>query len=289
MPIERIVAGRDSDIGGLVVRRLLPHAQLRSVGPFVFFDHMGPASFEPGQGLDVRPHPHIGLATVTWLFEGAIQHRDSLGSDQVIRPGDVNWMTAGRGIVHSERSPAPERAAGHPLHGIQTWVALPLADEETEPGFEHWPASSLPQLRSGGVDIRIIAGEAFGMRAPVGVFGPTLYCALEFEPGARIALPPEHAERALYAVSGALSVDGQPLDEQRLALLAAGGEAVVEATGPAQAILLGGAPLDAPRFISWNFVSSRRERIEEAGRDWSEQRMGKVPGETEWIPLPGRT
>lgn len=286
MPILNSITGRETDLGGFGVRRLLPHASLRSVGPFVFLDHMGPAAFDPGKGMDVRPHPHIGLATVTWLFEGAILHRDSLGSRQVIRPGDVNWMTAGCGIVHSERTPAEERQAGHRLHGLQTWLALPLADEEVEPAFEHWPAGALPRWDEGGVELIVVAGEAFGRRAPVRVFGPTLYCALRFEPGGRLLIPPEHAERALYVVSGTLSVDGHPLPARTLGQLAPGADSVVEAQGPAQAMLLGGAPLDAPRFMSWNFVSSRRERIEQAGRDWTAQRLGIIPGENDWIPLP---
>jgi redox-sensitive bicupin YhaK (pirin superfamily) len=247
---------------------------------------MGPARFAPGRGLDVRPHPHIGLATVTWLFEGALLHRDSLGSRQVIRPGDVNWMTAGCGIVHSERTPAPEREAGHTLHGVQTWLALPARAEEVAPAFEHWPAASLPRWREGEVEVTVVAGDAFGRRAPAGVFSPTLYCALRFEAGAGLAIGTEHAERALYAVTGALSVDGDPLQAGSLGLLTPGREVRVEAREPSLAMLLGGAPLDAPRHISWNFVSSRRERIAQAERDWSAQRMGGVPGETDWIPLP---
>ncbi|GAA4403387.1 pirin family protein [Quisquiliibacterium transsilvanicum] len=286
MPIERTVTARGKDVGGLEVHRLLPHKDLRAVGPFVFLDHMGPAVFAPGTGLDVRPHPHIGLATVTWLFEGALLHRDSLGSRQVIRPGDLNWMTAGCGIVHSERTPAPEREAGHRLHGIQSWVALPIAHEETAPSFEHWPADSLPRLRSGDATVTVIAGEAFGRRSPAGVFGPTLYCALELPAGGRLTLPPEHEERALYAVTGGLEVDGVPLPERTLGLLSPGRECIVDAPDGALAMLLGGAPLDAPRALSWNFVSSRRERIGQAERDWSAQRLGRIPGETDWIPLP---
>lgn len=286
MPIERTITARDKDVGGLAVRRLLPHRDLRAVGPFVFLDHMGPAELAPGAGFDVRPHPHIGLATVTWLFEGALLHRDSLGSRQVIRPGDLNWMTAGCGIVHSERTPAPEREAGHRLHGIQSWVALPVDHEETAPSFEHWPAERLPRLREGDATVTVIAGEAFGRRSPVRVFGPTLYCALQLPAGGRLVVPPEHEERALYAVTGGLTVDGMPLPERTLGLLSAGRECLVQAQEPAVAMLLGGAPLDAPRMLSWNFVSSRPERIGQAERDWTAQRLGSIPGETDWIPLP---
>lgn len=286
MPIDRTITGRETALAGMPVSRVLPHRPLRAVGPFVFLDHMGPAQFAPGQGLDVRPHPHIGLATVTWLFEGALLHRDSLGSRQVIRPGEVNWMTAGCGIVHSERTPEPERASGHALHGVQTWVALPLHAEETAPAFEHWPAGSLPRWREGAVQITVVAGEAFGRRAPVGVHCPTLYCELRLDAGASLAIPAEHPERALFVVDGTLSVDGAPLSTGELGLLSPGSEARVEAREPALAMLLGGAPLDAPRHMSWNFVSSRQERIAQAERDWSAQRLGSVPGETDWLPLP---
>src|SRR5689334_22256105 len=197
--VEMIIEPRQRDLGGFYVRRLLPFAKRRNVGPFVFFDHIGPAELPPGRGLDVRPHPHIGLATVTYLFEGALMHRDSLGYAQVIRPGDVNWMTAGRGIVHSERTPPPERAAGHRLHGIQTWIALPLALEETDPGFFHHQAATLPRLRRDGAELTIVAGTAFGATSPVVVPSPTLYVATEFEDGAMLRIPPEHAERAVYA------------------------------------------------------------------------------------------
>ncbi len=286
MPIERILTARDQDLGGLVIRRLIPQASQRAIGPFVFLDHIGPAAFDPGTGLDVRPHPHIGLATVTWLFEGAIKHRDSLGSRQVIRPGDVNWMTAGCGIVHSERTPAPEREAGHRLHGVQTWLALPLEHEEAAPGFEHWPADRLPRIDTDGAQITVIAGEAFGRRAPTTVFGPTLYCALQLAPGGRVVVAPEYPERAVYTAQGSLRIDGQVLPAQTLAVLPPDTHCMIETSEGAQAMLLGGAPLDAPRFMSWNFVSSRKERIEQAERDWTAQRLGHIPGENDWIPLP---
>jgi redox-sensitive bicupin YhaK (pirin superfamily) len=256
------------------------------VGPFIFFDHMGPAALAPGDGLDVRPHPHIGLATVTYLFDGEILHRDSVGSVQPIRPGDVNWMTAGRGIVHSERTPPGLRAAGTRVHGIQTWVALPRAHEETAPAFAHHPAATLPVVTLPGVAVRVIAGTALGARSPVDVFSPTLYAAAELAPGARLALPPEHEERAVYLVDGAASVAGVALEPGTMAVLAPGADAEVRADAASIVMLLGGAKMDGARFIWWNFVSSSRERIEQAKADWREDRFPPVPGETERIPLP---
>jgi hypothetical protein len=286
MTIAAIVNGHTKDLGGFSVTRVLPAANARSVGPFIFFDHMGPAEFPPGKGIDVRPHPHIGLATVTYLFEGEILHRDSLGFVQSIQPGAVNWMTAGRGIVHSERTAPEIRAKGHRLHGIQTWVALPVADEEVEPSFHHHPAASLPAFEIEGVALRLILGEAFGHRAPVKVVSPIFYLDGVVPAGRRLVLPPEHAERAVYVVEGALKVDGQPLGERGFATLATGGDAVLDAELDSRLMLLGGAPLDGPRHMVWNFVSSRAERIEQAKRDWAAQAMGKVPGETEFIPYP---
>jgi len=268
------------------VRRAIPHMLARTICPFVFFDHIGPHVFAVGEGIDVRPHPHIGLATVTYLFEGALMHRDSLGYVQVIRPGDVNWMTAGRGIVHSERTPPPQRAAGHRLHGIQTWIALPLALEETDPGFFHHEAATLPRMRREGAALTIIAGTAFGATSPVVVPSPTLYVAAEFECGVMLRIPPEHAERAVYAIEGELALDGDPLLAGTLAVLTPGVEVTLSAAAPSRAMLLGGAPLDAHRFVWWNFVSSSRERIERARDDWRAQRFGVVPGEAEFIPLP---
>lgn len=286
MTIAAVIKGHTKDLGGFSVTRLLPDIKARSVGPFIFFDHMGPAEFSPGHGIDVRPHPHIGLATVTYLFDGEILHRDSLGSVQPIQPGAVNWMTAGRGIVHSERTAPDIRARGHRLHGIQTWVALPVADEETDPAFHHHPAASLPQFEYGGVRLRLILGAAFGHVAPVRVFSPIFYLDAQMASGAQLVLPPEYAERALYLVSGALQIGGQALQAGEFATLVPGGDATIQATANARVMLLGGAPLDGPRHMVWNFVSSRAERIEQAKRDWAAQAMGKVPGETEFIPYP---
>ncbi len=269
-----------------MVRRVLPALAARTVGPFIFFDHIGPATLVPGKGLDVRPHPHIGLATVTYLFDGAIMHRDSVGSVQKIVPGDVNWMTAGRGIVHSERTPDEERAAGQTMHGIQTWVALPVASEEVEPSFQHHAAATLPQIERAGVTLRVIAGTAFGATAPTRTFSPTLYVAAHFAAGSELTLDTEHEERGVYLVDGDLTIDGESLPAQQMAVLTPGVAAKLASANGAVGMLLGGAPLDGARFIEWNFVSSSRDKIEAAKRAWSEQRMGQVPGESEFIPLP---
>ncbi|KVM71041.1 pirin [Burkholderia ubonensis] len=276
------------DIGNLQVRRTLPALAARLVGPFIFFDHMGPATLPPGTGLDVRPHPHIGLATVTYLFEGAILHRDSLGSLQEIVPGDVNWMTAGRGIVHSERTPDALRERGHTVHGIQTWVALPLAHETDAPSFEHHEAAALPKLNDDGVSLTVIAGDAFGLRSPVTTFSRTLYVAAEFADGGRLVLDASHEERAIYLVDGDLAIDGTPLDPAQMAVLAPGATVTLTSGAGARAMLLGGDRLEGERFIDWNFVASSRDAIERAKEAWTRQEMGKVPGETEWIPLPER-
>jgi redox-sensitive bicupin YhaK (pirin superfamily) len=276
------------DVGGIAVRRVLPALAARLVGPFIFFDHMGPATFAPGAGLDVRPHPHIGLATVTYLFDGAMLHRDSIGSVQKIVPGDVNWMTAGRGIVHSERTPVEERGSGHVLHGIQTWVALPLEDEDAEPVFEHRPAASLPRLERDGVQLDVVAGSAFGARSPVATCSPTLYVAARFAPGGALTLDPEHEERGVYLVEGELALDGEPLTPGQMVVLVQGVTVTLSSAAGATVMLLGGDKLPGERFIDWNFVASSRERIERAKRAWTDQTMGKIPGETEWIPLPER-
>lgn len=285
--ITHLIDGRVHDLGdGFYVRRLLPHIDARRVGPFVFFDHMGPVQMKPGQGMDVRPHPHIGLATVTYLFEGAIRHRDSLGSVQDIRPGDVNWMTAGRGIVHSERTPDAERASGQKLHGIQIWVALPKSAEEVAPEFHHHPVSALPTLEHDGVRLRLVVGDALGLHAPVRIFAPMFYLAAEFAPGTRFVLPAEYAERAVYAVDTDLTIDGEALAAQRMATLSPGSDVEIVAPAGGHAVFFGGDPLDGDRHLYWNFVSSSRERIEQAKQDWTDQRFGQVPGETEFIPLP---
>ncbi|MDP9648535.1 MULTISPECIES: pirin family protein [Paraburkholderia] len=284
--IKAVLKPHLRDVGSLTVRRVLPAMAARLIGPFIFFDHMGPATLEPGVGLDVRPHPHIGLATVTFLFEGAIMHRDSLGSEQKIIPGDVNWMTAGRGIVHSERTPAEDRANGQTIHGIQTWVALPLEDEEVEPSFAHHAADTLPVVERNGVTLRVIAGTAFGETSPVTTFSGTLYVAGEFAPGSAFALEPEHEERGVYLVDGDLEIDGTPLEVGQMAVLALDETVTLASTHGARVMVLGGEKLDGERFIEWNFVASSREKIEAAKVAWTNQEMGKVPGETEWIPLP---
>ncbi len=285
--VERVIEGRPRDLGGFSVRRLLPASGRRTVGPFIFFDHMGPAGFAPGRGVDVRPHPHIGLATVTYLFDGALMHRDSLGSAQLIRPGDVNWMVAGRGIVHSERTPPALRAdpAGARLHGIQTWVALPRAVEQAEPSFTHHPAATLPEIRRNGCVLRLIAGSGWGERSPVAVSSPTVYAAAELAEGSALDLPNDAAERAVYVVDGAVEVAGRRCVEGELVETVAG-PAVVRALATSRLVIAGGAPLDGPRHIWWNFVSSSPERIERAKEDWREQRFATVPGDAERIPLP---
>lgn len=284
--MRHILSPRLHDLGGFTVRRLLPHAGQRSVGPFVFFDHIGPAVLEGEQPITVRPHPHIGLATVTYLWEGAMMHRDSLGSVQEIQPGDVNWMTAGSGIVHSERTPERLRNVSHSFHGLQTWVALPHEHEETAPAFAHHPKATLPTVSLPGVELAVVAGHAFGRQSPVAVLSGTLYVSIDLEAGAALVIPAEHAERALYPVSGELQLEGEPLPLNALAVLDPGSEPVLRATSAARVMLLGGEPLDGPRLVWWNFVSSSRERIERAKADWESGRFAGVPGETEFIPLP---
>jgi len=281
-----ILQPHTKDLGGFEVRRLLPAYPRKMIGSFIFFDHMGPARFSPGQGVDVRPHPHIGLATVTYLFEGSILHRDSLGTVQRIDPGDVNWMTAGSGIVHSERTPNEDRRAASPLHGIQTWVALPLKDEQTQPSFMHIPKTRLPAVSEKGVEIRVIAGTAFGQRAPTPVFSDTLYAAAVLDPGARIALPAEHEERAVYVVSGEVAVDGVTVAPHHVAACPTGNTMEIKAASAAQLMLFGGARIDGDRQIWWNFVASSRDLLEDAKLRWRERRFPPVPDETEFIPLP---
>jgi redox-sensitive bicupin YhaK (pirin superfamily) len=278
----------DKDLGGgFKVRRLLPAAKRRTVGPFVFFDHFGPATEQPGNEHDVRPHPHIGLATVTYLFEGAMMHRDSLGVVQEIRPGAINWMTAGRGIVHSERKPEHLLDATYVNHGLQLWAALPQAHEEVEPSFSHTPAEQIPALEVQGVAVRVLVGEAFGVRSPVETFSKTLYLDLQLPAGARFELPALVQEMAVYPIDGGVRLNGEVVPQHTMASLPDGEGSVIEASEAVRIVVIGGEPLDGPRFITWNFVSTRRERILEAGADWAAQRMGHVPGETEFIPLPG--
>ncbi len=276
------------DVDGLPVRRLLPSAAQKMVGPFIFFDHMGPAQFSPGAGLDVRPHPHIGLATVTYLFDGAIMHRDSLGCEQRITPGDVNWMTAGHGIVHSERSPGDERGRARGLHGIQTWIALPRAAERTEPAFVHHPKASLPVLQWQDAELRLIAGSGWGKQSPVKTFSPMFYGAVTARAAARFEIPAEHEERAIYVIDGEVTAGGSPVAQHTVAVFEPGATVPIACAGPARLMVFGGAPLDGDRFIHWNFVASSRELIEDARLRWREQRFPRVPGETEFIPLPER-
>ncbi|MBS1200208.1 MAG: pirin family protein [Proteobacteria bacterium] len=286
--IRKLIDPRTRDLGDLSVRRVLPAAGQQMVGSFVFFDHMGPADFAPGTGIDVRPHPHIGIATVTYLFEGTLLHRDSLGVVQEIEPGAVNWMTAGRGIVHSERTGPALRASGHRIHGIQSWVALPRDAEETEPAFRHYPAAQLPGFTVGDASLRIVAGTAFGRASPVEVRAPTLYVDVRLPAGGSLTLPAEHAERALYVAEGRATLDDAPVGTGQMAVLEPGAAPRLFALEDVRAMLLGGAPADGPRHIWWNFVSSSRERIELARRDWAEGRFPAVPGESEFIPLPER-
>jgi redox-sensitive bicupin YhaK (pirin superfamily) len=285
--IELTIEARVRSLGELDVRRVLPAAQRRMVGPFVFFDHMGPAVFPPGEGLAVRPHPHIGLATITYLFEGEIMHRDSLGCVQLIQSGAVNLMTAGRGIVHSERASERELAVTSRLHGIQSWLALPLEREEMEPSFIHYAPDSLPDVDVGGCRVRVIMGAAFGRSSPVATYSPTLYLAVQIPRGATFTLPAGAAERAAYVVSGVVRVDGSEHRDGVLAVARAGTTPALTGVEDSQIMVIGGAPLGA-RHIWWNFVSSSRERIERAKRDWVEGRIGKVAGDDEFIPLPER-
>ena len=289
MPVAELLPPRARDLGGgFTVRRLLPAFPRQSVGPFVFFDHFGPVTARPEDDHDVRAHPHIGLATVTYLFEGGMLHRDSLGFVQRIEPGAINWMTAGRGIVHSERRPPDLAAATSTVHGLQLWAALPQALEEVAPSFVHTPAAAIPAWTIAGADVRLLIGEAFGRRSPVATFAPTLYVDVAARPGTALDLPAFAAgfERAVYGVDAPLAVDGADVPAHSLAVLAPGAPASVVTPRGGRYVIVGGAPLDGARYIWWNFVSSRRERIEQAKDDWAAQRMGAIPDETEWIPLP---
>jgi redox-sensitive bicupin YhaK (pirin superfamily) len=286
MAILQVVNARERDLGGFVVRRVLPAQGRQMVGPFIFFDHMGPTQFDPGHGIDVRPHPHIALATVTYLFSGSLEHRDSLGNVREIRPGDVNWMTAGRGIAHSERTPHLARSVGERIHGIQSWVALPDGHEDIEPSFTHYPVSVLPQRTLDGVTLSVVAGEAFGLRSPVLSLWPTLYVHAGFARDATLEMPSDHDERAIYVVSGELAVGGAKITEGQLAVLEPGTKPTLRAAGETGAMLLGGKRFPTPRFIWWNFVASSAERIALAKDRWANRQFAPVPGETEFIPLP---
>ena len=281
----KIIRPREKDLGGFSVRRLLPVAGQQMVGPWIFFDHMGPAVFPAGSGINVRPHPHINLATVTYLFEGEILHRDSLGSLQVIRPGDINLMVAGKGIVHSERERPEVTAQDHALHGLQLWLALPEADEETEPAFYHYPQQQIPALSVDGVAVRVIIGSAYGQTSPVKKFAHTLYIEAQLSAGQRLVLP-QAAERALYIAAGAVQARDSQISQYEMAVLDAHSVVTIQAVTDSRIALIGGEKM-ARRFIEWNFVSSRQERIAQAKADWQQGNFPKVPGdETEFIPLP---
>jgi len=288
MAIQLHLSGHEKDLGGgFLVRRLLPAARQCSVGPFIFFDHFGPALELPGVDHDVRPHPHIGLATVTYLFEGAMMHRDSLGTGQLIEPGAINWMTAGRGIVHSERRPPHLQGQRYVNHGLQLWTALPAQHEEDEPAFSHTPAAAIPQAAAGDAQVRVLVGEAFGARSPVPALSETVYVDVRLPASGRLLLPALAEEAAIYAVEGDLLVDGEALAQRTMGVLGPQ-PALVEAVSEARFVVIGGAPLDGPRHLWWNFVSTRPDRIAQASADWAAQRMGGVPGEQEFIPLPPR-
>jgi redox-sensitive bicupin YhaK (pirin superfamily) len=286
--IDLVIDQRRKDLGGFEVGRVLPFAQRRMVGPFIFLDHMGPAAFEAGfpRSVDVRPHPHIGLSTLSYLFEGEMTHRDSTGVTQPIRPGEVNWMTAGAGVTHSERFERL-RAEGGRMDGIQTWLALPVEDEEIAPSFAHYAAGELPGFEEDGLAARLIAGEAFGARSPVTVHSPLFYIHWRLQAGARAGVPAEYSERAAYVAEGVVEIDGRELHEGQMAVFAPGGTVEVRAVTPATVMLLGGEPV-GPRFIEWNFVASSKERIEQAKADWRAGRM-QLPAsdDQEFIPLPG--
>jgi redox-sensitive bicupin YhaK (pirin superfamily) len=286
MPIVNILKPRLHDIGGgMLVRRLLPALGQRSVGPFVFFDHFGPIEVRPENNFDVRPHPHIGIATVSYLFEGAMVHRDSMGCVQRIEPGAINWMTAGRGVVHSERRPKELQDNAYTNHGLQLWAALPAQDEEVEPAFFHTPAKHIPIREEGGVAARVLIGNAFELTSPVRTNAETLYLDIRVDPGYALMLAPAQGERAIYSVDNAVTVDGAQVEPATMAVLDPDA-ATIAAPNGARFVVIGGEPVDGYRHMWWNFVSTRKERIEQAKTDWLAQRMGAVPGETEWIPLP---
>jgi redox-sensitive bicupin YhaK (pirin superfamily) len=284
--VDLVIEGRRKDLGGFEISRVLPFHARRMVGPFIFFDHMGPADFEPGHGVTVRPHPHIGLSTVTYLFEGSMHHRDSLGSYIVITPGEVNWMTAGRGITHSERTDPEVMAARARMHGIQAWVALPDADEDVDPAFANHKGDDLPFYESGGLSARLIAGQAFGAKAAVKTHSPLFYVHWQLEPGAQAQLPAQYPERAAYVAAGEVDVEGQVVGAGKMLVFAPGKPVLFQAIQPSIVMLLGGEPI-GERLIEWNFVASSRERLEAAKADWRAGRFKLPPTDNkEWIPLP---
>ena len=285
--IDLVIVPRSVDVGHFAVRRALPHARRRMVGPFIFFDHFGPAEFHSGQGIDVRPHPHIGLATVTYLFDGEIMHRDSLGTAAPIRPGEVNWMTAGRGIVHSERTTPEHRREGEPIHGLQCWVALPADEEERAPSFSHHDSAALPCLNENGKTVRVVAGDIYGERSPVETLSETLFADVRLTAGTALPFDAAVEERAAYLVAGEVEIAGDSFTSGRLLVFRPGDAITITARSDAHLVLLGGAAMDGPRHIWWNFVSSRKERIEQAKADWKLARFDTVPGDDkEFIPLP---
>ena len=285
--VETLIVPRAVDLGEMEVRRALPSAKRQMVGPFIFFDQMGPAEFLTDQGIDVRPHPHINLSTLTYLFEGQIRHRDSLGTDLAIEPGAVNWMRAGRGIVHSERTSEDRKRTGQRLFGIQTWMALPEREEESDPAFMHHGADALPVVDAEGLTARLIAGSAFGARSPLKTASDTLYADVQLAAGARAPIEPGADERALYTIAGTIEVAGDAFEPGQLLVLRSGDAITVAARTDARFMLFGGAPMEGPRYIWWNFVSSRPERIEQAKEEWRRGRFETVPGdEEEFIPLP---
>ncbi|MGN6284959.1 MAG: pirin family protein [Afipia sp.] len=285
--LELVIVPRTRDLGdGFAVRRALPHGKRQMVGPFIFFDHFGPVQFIAGQGMDVRPHPHIGLATVTYLFDGSIMHRDSEGNIQEIQPGAMNLMTAGRGIAHSERTPDVQRANGQQMLGLQSWVALPAGREEIAPSFQHYDAARLPTVADTGFKARIIAGSAFGATSPVEMVSPWFYVEVSLDAGMKVPLDADHEERAVYVVDGEVQIAGERFEGPRLLIFRPGDRITITAIRAARMMFLGGDALEGPRHIWWNFVSSSKERIEQAKQDWKAGRFAHVPDETEFIPLP---
>jgi hypothetical protein len=287
--IAQLIKGHDKDLGGgFIVRRYLPSVVKQAVGPFIFFDHFGPLDVPLDANHDVRPHPHIGLATVTYLFEGAMDHRDSIGTYQRIEPGAINWMTAGRGIVHSERAPTDLKGHPHRMHGLQLWAALPQAHEEDEPNFSHTPASAIPELTVDGAAVRVLIGTAFGQTSPVPTYMETLYLDVALEAGQALTLHGLPAEAAIYPVTGSVDVDGIAVPQSTMVLLDTSAAPVVRAAAATRLVVIGGAPLDGQRYMFWNFVSSSKERLAQAAEDWEAERFDQVPGETERIPLPNK-
>jgi redox-sensitive bicupin YhaK (pirin superfamily) len=284
---EMVITARPRNLGGIEIRRVLPFFSRRMVGPWIFFDHIGPVQLQPGTGIEIPPHPHINLATVTYVFEGEIMHRDSLGMVQSIQPGAINLMVAGKGIAHSERSLPELRARGFNLHSLQLWLALPEGQEEIDPAFYHYPAADLPGQHSDGVALRVLMGEGFGLSSQVTTFSPTIFAEATLSPGARLALPHEIAEKGVYIVSGNVRLNNVPVPVYSMAVCQPGTETVIEADSAAQVVIIGGANI-GKRHIWWNFVSSRLERIEQAKADWKEGRFAQIPGETEFVPLPER-